>query len=115
MDLSGGRQHAETLSGIIYSDLFYIVFGAPSWLLIDILASMGSLKNAIVIRFFLGLIVLNVLVVIAANFIPLLTLLSADTTAPNFKTSAFILVVYLISFMIGSLAFINQKRSSENR
>ena len=104
VDIVGGSQHAETLSGIIYGDLFYIVFGALSWFLIDLLASTGSVKNDNIIKFFLGLIILNLFVLIAANFIPLLTLLTADIKSPHFGTSVFILGVYIVSFIVATVA-----------
>jgi len=106
----------ETLSGIIYGDLFYIIFGAPIWFLIDLLALREFAKNANIIRFILGLIVLNVFVTIAGKFIPLLTLLTMDTAVPHFKTSVFVLMVYLVSFSMAILpSMINKTNGSSKQ
>src|SRR5580698_4911117 len=91
----GGSEHMETLSGVMWGDLLYIIFGGLSWLLIDIFLSPIFEKNIIIFKFLTGFIILNVLVTIAGGSIPFFSLITVDN---NFRGSAFILSAYAISF-----------------
>jgi|GEM_PF-5952839 len=102
----GGSEHMEMLSGVMWGNLLYVIFGGLSWSLIDIFLSPIFEKNIVVFKFLSGFIILNVLVTIASGTIPFFSLITVDN---EFRGSALILSAYAISFIVASLVFLKRK------
>src|ERR1700733_9518325 len=97
----------EMLSYVIWGNVIYILVGFYIWVIIDKIAEKSTGGSPrFLIRFGLGLAFLYALGLLAGGNFILLSLIRFDTESGAFWVSLSIHCIYLISFAIASICFI---------
>ena len=92
----------EMLGYLFWFNLINVAIGSASWLLINKIPERPSLYF-VILKFFLGLLVLNLMMFFLDGRIPPVTLLELKTEYTNFWISLFLHILFLASFLVASL------------
>jgi hypothetical protein len=103
----------EILASLIWFEGIYILTGVPAWILINKMIRPTSVRKMI-IRFFVGLVLLNILSLIINGTLPTIGLITIGRYQWGFGMSLCLHAVFSLSYLLASIVEKRTKRRASN-